>query len=267
MDCKILKKGKCTITQNYSTDHPAIDIVGENSTIDYIIAHSDGVITEIQDGYDNKKGSTDRVAYGNYIKIKHNDQYTTLYAHLDKGITLKENKKVFAGQTIGYMSDSGNAYGKHLHFEVLKNNQKINPTKYLNSNFEENVYKYQIGNTVKIRNVYKSSTSTKALTPLIKEGTITKIIYGARNPYLLDNGEIGWINDNSIVNELEPPTYLTNITYQGTSIVDALNEIKFDSSYSNRSKIAKLNNITNYQGTAEQNLKLLDLLKKGQLKY
>ena len=47
------------------------------------------------------------------------------------GLLVKIGEKVCKGQRIGYMSDSGDAYGKHLHFEVWKNNNRIDPTKYL----------------------------------------------------------------------------------------------------------------------------------------
>ncbi len=49
------------------------------------------------------------------------------------------------------------------------------------------------------------------------------------------------------------------------SIVDALDSLKIDSSKSNRKKIAALNSIKNYKGTASQNTKLLNLLKRGKL--
>ena len=49
------------------------------------------------------------------------------------------------------------------------------------------------------------------------------------------------------------------------SIVDALDSLKIDSSKSNRKKIAVQNGIKNYSGTASQNTKLLNLLKKGKL--
>ena len=60
--------------------------------------------------------------------------------------------------------------------------------------------------------------------------------------------------------------YLSNKNYKGTSIVDALNQIGVDSSYSYRSKLAQINGITNYRGTAEQNTKMLEMLKNGALK-
>ena len=59
--------------------------------------------------------------------------------------------------------------------------------------------------------------------------------------------------------------YLENSSYKGNSIVDALKQIGVDSSFSNRKKIASRNNISNYTGTATQNTKLLNLLKKGRL--
>lgn len=62
---------------------------------------------------------------------------------------------------------------------------------------------YNIGDTVEINCVYISSTDDNKMDPLITKGTITQIIDGARNPYLLDNGNIGWINKDCIVSKAE----------------------------------------------------------------
>ena len=56
-----------------------------------------------------------------------------------------------------------------------------------------------IGDIVTINGVYTSSSSIKKLTPAVKSGMITRIISGARNPYLLNNGNLGWVNDSCIV--------------------------------------------------------------------
>lgn len=56
-----------------------------------------------------------------------------------------------------------------------------------------------IGDIVQINGVYTSSSSTRKLNPVTKSGMITRIIPGARNPYLLNNGNIGWVNDACIV--------------------------------------------------------------------
>lgn len=273
MECRILKNKQCIITQNYSNNHKSIDIVGNNYTLDYIISHSDGIIVEIQDGISNIKDSIGLIAYGNYVKIFHGNGYYTLYAHLQNNLPVKLNQTIKKGETIGYMWDSGNAYGKHLHFEVFKDNNKINPTEYLNKDLPTipvdipNNLKYQIGNIVEINGVYISSTSNEKLRPLINKGKITRIIENAKNPYLLDDGRIGWVNNDTIINKESSIKYLSNKTYKGTSIVDALKEINIDSSYQYRKQLAQINNINNYQGTKEQNITMLNLLKQGLLKY
>lgn len=58
---------------------------------------------------------------------------------------------------------------------------------------------HYVGETVSINGVYTTSQSTKKLNPAVKSGKITKIINGARNPYLLNDGNIGWVNDGCIV--------------------------------------------------------------------
>ena len=59
--------------------------------------------------------------------------------------------------------------------------------------------------------------------------------------------------------------YLSNRSYKGHSIVEALNQINVDSSYTYRKKLAKANGIDNYTGTTTQNIRLLNLLKNGKL--
>lgn len=54
--------------------------------------------------------------------------------------------------------------------------------------------------------------------------------------------------------------------YKGLSFVDGLKSIGVDSSFANRKRIAAANGISNYKGTALQNIKLLSMLKKGTLK-
>jgi murein DD-endopeptidase MepM/ murein hydrolase activator NlpD len=66
--------------------------------------------------------------YGRYIRIRHNGEYSTAYAHLSrfaKGIT--PGRRVKQGQVIGYVGTSGRSTGPHLHYEVLRNDTQINP--------------------------------------------------------------------------------------------------------------------------------------------
>lgn len=62
--------------------------------------------------------------------------------------------------------------------------------------------KYHVGDHVSYTKIYTSSTSTQALTPLITNGTITQVIQGAPNPYLINDGT-GWVNDNVITGDVE----------------------------------------------------------------
>ena len=131
---RVLENKENQITQEYKEGkHNGIDLVGYKSQLDYIVAHSDGKIIFCQDGYDNAKGSTGNASYGNCVKIEHTNGYCTLYAHMKKGLSVKKGQYVKKGQVLGYMSDSGNSYGAHLHFEVWKNGKRINPTPYIDS--------------------------------------------------------------------------------------------------------------------------------------
>lgn len=67
--------------------------------------------------------------YGNYIKIRHNSEYSTAYGHMwkfAKGI--KPGVRVKQGQVIGYVGSTGLSTGPHLHYEVIRNGKRVNPT-------------------------------------------------------------------------------------------------------------------------------------------
>ncbi len=68
-------------------------------------------------------------SYGLSVKIQHGNK-TTVYAHLDD-VFVKVGDKVFQGQEIGTMGDTGVAYGIHLHFEIRINNVTVDPMNYL----------------------------------------------------------------------------------------------------------------------------------------
>ena len=69
--------------------------------------------------------------YGKLILLKHNDEYLSAYAHNDS-LKVSENDVVEAGQVIATMGDS-DAEDVRLHFEVRKDGQPQDPTKYLPS--------------------------------------------------------------------------------------------------------------------------------------
>ena len=67
-------------------------------------------------------------AYGNYLKIKHNDTFATAYAHIHnfpKG--LRVGQAVKQGQLVAFIGSTGRSTGPHLHYEILKNGMQVNP--------------------------------------------------------------------------------------------------------------------------------------------
>lgn len=66
--------------------------------------------------------------YGKYIRIKHNSEYSTAYAHMHNYANgVKSGKRVKQGEVIGYVGNTGKSTGPHLHYEVIQNGKRINP--------------------------------------------------------------------------------------------------------------------------------------------
>lgn len=201
--CRELETGYCEITQGYSDAHRGIDIVGAGYTLAWVVAHSDGTVVAMRNNCTGFEGGG---SYGNFVKIKHDDGYYTLYAHgAYNTMQVSIGQRVSRGQKLFYMGATGTAYGGHLHWEVRNpSDVRIDPNPYLDADLpggSQPTTKYKIGDVVNINGVYVSSTSTEKLMPAITRGTITRIINGARNPYLLDDGNIGWVNDDCIIKE------------------------------------------------------------------
>ena len=69
-------------------------------------------------------------AYGNYVRIRHNERYSTAYGHL-RGIAkgVRKGRRVVQGQVIGYVGSTGRSTGPHLHYEILVAARQVNPLK------------------------------------------------------------------------------------------------------------------------------------------
>ncbi len=102
----------------YQIHHDGIDFPAPTGTP--IPAAADGVIVRL-----GRNGG-----YGKYIKIKHNNTYSTAYGHMNAyNKELRVGSYVKRGETIGYVGSTGRSTGPHLHFEVIKNNKQVNPLK------------------------------------------------------------------------------------------------------------------------------------------
>lgn len=140
-------QGPNGITKKYnSKSHKGVDIGWKGGENDNILAHSSGVVVTAVKGKKKDNSTTGTATYGNYIKIKHSNGYYTLYAHLHE-VYVKVGQNVQKGAKIGYMGESGNTFGKHLHFEVRNTKDtRINPEPYLNNDLPNNkkVITYQV---------------------------------------------------------------------------------------------------------------------------
>lgn len=166
MSNRVLKTGNNKITNSYENHNgwsKGVDVVKDFNgmgTTDYIIAHSTGKVIKVVN-YMKGKGTTDLegMGYGNYVMILHNGQYkgkyiVTLYAHLDvvQGY-VTPGAMIDKGTVIGYMGNTGNSFGAHLHFEVRLYNEApdvnslhdvnkfewIDPTLYLDTDLPNDV--------------------------------------------------------------------------------------------------------------------------------
>jgi murein DD-endopeptidase MepM/ murein hydrolase activator NlpD len=74
--------------------------------------------------------------YGNHVRIDHGFGYVTLYGHMrrKKPYNVRVGQKVKRGDIIGYVGSTGRSQGPHLHYEVFKDNQRINPINFYYGN-------------------------------------------------------------------------------------------------------------------------------------
>ena len=135
---RVLKNGLAEITQEFGGNHIGIDLVGKGYTLDDIVAHSKGIVTFVQTGKVNNQGSIGNESYGNFVIINHGNGYETLYAHLNE-VYVVVGEEVEKGSLIGTMGNTGNSYGAHLHFEIIKDGIRIEPYEYLNKDLFENI--------------------------------------------------------------------------------------------------------------------------------
>lgn len=214
-NCRVLEGGKCEITWGYSKGvHNGIDLVGAGYTLCWEVAHSDGVVVAAKNDCNYNTYPNGSRIYGNYVKIKHDDGYYTLYGHIKYNtVQVKVGDRVKKGERLGYMGNTGYSNGGHLHWEVRnKNDVTIDPTPYLDKDLPNTpaptpTHKWNIGDYVSIDGVYVSSDSTKELKPAINHGKITRIVEN-RNPYLLNDGGIGWVNDECITGRYDESSLL-----------------------------------------------------------
>jgi murein DD-endopeptidase MepM/ murein hydrolase activator NlpD len=95
--------------------HNGMDFSAKSGTPIY--ATGDGIV---------KKADGTVSGFGNHIEINHGYGYMTLYAHLSK-YKVRAGQKVKRGDIIGFVGSTGRSEAPHLHYEVHKNGEVVNP--------------------------------------------------------------------------------------------------------------------------------------------
>ena len=102
--------------------HLGVDFVAAAGSKVYSVL--DGTVTEVGNNY----------LKGNYVVISHNNGLKSVYSSLDENISVSKGDKVDKGDIVGVVGSSAYSEleeGNHLHFELLDNDKKIDPSAYL----------------------------------------------------------------------------------------------------------------------------------------
>ena len=108
--------------------HWGMDFTAPRGTPVY--ATGDGIVVQA----DNRASG-----YGRHIRINHGYNYISLYAHLYK-YNVRKGQKVKRGDLIGFVGSSGRSEAPHLHYEIFKDNARINPINFYYGNLSPDEY-------------------------------------------------------------------------------------------------------------------------------
>ena len=112
--------------------HYGIDFTAKTGTDIY--ATGDGKVERVRKSYSG---------YGKHVIINHGFGYKTLYAHMHE-FSVKQGQKVKRGDIIGQVGNTGTSTGPHLHYEVIRNNKKIDPTNFFFNDLNYEQYQEMI---------------------------------------------------------------------------------------------------------------------------
>jgi len=145
------------ITSKFSPKrfHPVQKTWKAHFGTDYAAPHGTPIMTTangvvIQTGYTSGNG--------NFVKIKHNQTYTTQYLHMSR-IAVKKGQRVTQGETIGYVGSTGLATGPHVCYRFWKNGVQIDPLQLVSQTSEPLEKKYQEQFFIQIKPIQKELDS------------------------------------------------------------------------------------------------------------
>ncbi len=102
-----------------SEDHGGLDFKGNTGDDIRVTANGKVTFAGVQGGY------------GNVVRVAHGYGYETVYGHLSR-IDVKTGQTIQAGHVVGLLGSTGRSTGPHLHYEVVRNGERLDPENYLN---------------------------------------------------------------------------------------------------------------------------------------
>jgi murein DD-endopeptidase MepM/ murein hydrolase activator NlpD len=112
--------------------HPGMDFASPEGTPIY--ATGDGMV---------ERADNTAQGYGNHVVINHGYGYQTLYGHMSR-IATTVGKHVKRGELIGYVGSTGLSTAPHVHYEVIKNNEKVNPVNFYYNDLSPEEYQIML---------------------------------------------------------------------------------------------------------------------------
>lgn len=121
-----VRRGYITSRYGYRTDpftgrtafHGGIDFAGPEGTDVFAVAPGIVTFAGVKSGY------------GNVVEINHGDGMSTRYAHA-RSLVVKVGDMVSKDQLVAYMGSTGRSSGPHLHYEVMRNSDQVDPSTYI----------------------------------------------------------------------------------------------------------------------------------------
>lgn len=102
-------------------NHPGLDFAAPRGTEVFVTAP--GYVISV-------KRTNLQAGYGNYVDVNHGNGFITRYAHLDE-ISVRTGQKLTKGKVLGTVGSSGGSIAPHLHYEVIRDGDQVDPAHYL----------------------------------------------------------------------------------------------------------------------------------------
>lgn len=134
-DCRTISSPfgyRTSPTAGASSNHKGIDIACQMGT--YVVASKAGTVIVAEE----------TATEGKWIAIQHDDTFMSYYMH-NSELLVKVGDKVVKGQVIALSGNTGISSGPHLHFAILKNNEYLDPLRYVSQDEKIEKLKTQIG--------------------------------------------------------------------------------------------------------------------------